>query len=462
MRSGFKKIVILATLSAILLSNSAFADNKDDFLSKLKNRYNSEKTDYYQLLNSISDQRNKLKALTEEKMTLSEQLDNIDKQTFITQNKLVETVNSVSETKNAIAQILSQIDVKKVAMDGQKDLLKDYIKIMYQEENSYFSVDKNGKVDSLKLLLSDGSVGNKVRQLNYLNLLSEAGAQMVDKLVSLGEELKIQESDLEIKHTELSDLQETLSNDKKQLEYEKVAKENLMKLTLGQEKLYSKLLKESEKEEYTMVQDVKDLSNAVSVVQQKMTEDGANFDPKEYMGLLDDRTRSLYDFMATAPTLNPEGLSWPVLPEKGISAYFHDSAYVGTFGVAHQAIDIPTYQASPIHAPADGVVFKTKDNGYGYSYIIVAHANGYSTVYGHVSDILVQEGDQVVQGQVIGLTGGMPGTKGAGYMTTGPHLHFELHKDGTPIDPLDYLPLSAFPTEYLKLLPERYLKRLAL
>lgn len=462
MKSGFKKIAILATVCALFLSNSAFADEKDEFLSKLKDRYNSEKTDYYQLLNSISDQRNKLKALTEEKMTLTEQLDNIDKQTFITQNSLRETINSVSETENAIIQILAQIDIKKVAMDAQKNLLSDYIKIMYREENSYFTIDEKGQVDAFKLLLSDGSVGTKMRQLNYLNLLNEAGQQMVDKLASLGDELKDQEANLEVKHAELAKLQENLANEKKQLEYEKIAKENLMKLTLGQEKLYSKLLEQSQKEQYTMVQDVKDLSSALEVVKQKIAEDGENFDPSQYIGLLDEKTRSLYDFISNAPMLNPEGLSWPVLPEKGISAYFHDSSYASTFGVAHQAVDVPVYQGSPIHAPADGIVYKTKDNGYGYSYVIVAHSNGYSTVYGHVSEILVHEGDQIVQGQILGLTGGMPGTKGAGYMTTGPHLHFELLKDGKHIDPLNYLPLSVFSAEDLQKLPEKYLSRISL
>ncbi|MFA6306098.1 MAG: peptidoglycan DD-metalloendopeptidase family protein [Candidatus Gracilibacteria bacterium] len=462
MKSGFKKITILATICALFISNSAFADEKEEFLSKLKDRYNSEKVDYYQLLNNISDQRNKIKALTEEKMTLTEQLDNIDQQSFITQNDLRETVEAVSETKNSIMQMAAQIEIKKVAMETQKSLLTDYVKIMYREENSYFSVDGNGQVDALKLLLSDGSVGSKMRQLNYLNLLSQAGAQMVDKLAGLGEELKTQEEGLVAKHAQLAALQESLANNKKQLEYERIAKENLLKLTLGQEKLYSKLLEQSQKEQYTMVQDVKELGDALRVVQQKIAQDGENFNPNQYSGLLDERTRSLYEFFSTAPLLNPEGISWPILPEKGISAYFHDSAYANTFGVAHQAVDIPVYQGSPIYAPADGVVYKTKDNGYGYSYVILAHANGYSTVYGHVSEILVQEGDRIVQGQILGLSGGMPGTQGAGYMTTGPHLHFELLKDGEHLDPLNYLPLNVFSAENLKLLPEKYLRRIEL
>lgn len=70
---------------------------------------------------------------------------------------------------------------------------------------------------------------------------------------------------------------------------------------------------------------------------------------------------------------------------------------------------------------------------------MIIHANGLSTVYGHVNKIFVSEGDFVVQGDPIGASGAMPGTCGSGPFTTGPHMHFEVRLNGIPVDPLGYL-----------------------
>ena len=82
------------------------------------------------------------------------------------------------------------------------------------------------------------------------------------------------------------------------------------------------------------------------------------------------------------------------------------------------------------------------DHGMGYNYLILKHP-GYATLYGHVLSFGVGEGQEVKEGQVIGQSGGRKGTPGAGEISTGPHLHFEIMVGGEHVDPLAHLPFMA-------------------
>jgi len=137
----------------------------------------------------------------------------------------------------------------------------------------------------------------------------------------------------------------------------------------------------------------------------------------------------------------PLRLMWPVEPLEGISAGFHDRDYLRQFGIPHTAIDIPVEQGSPVTAASDGVVEVIYEGESGYNYIILKHSGG-ATLYGHVSAFLVQEGQYVHRGDVIALSGGRPGTKGAGPISTGPHLHFEVIRGGVHRDPMGFLPAT--------------------
>jgi murein DD-endopeptidase MepM/ murein hydrolase activator NlpD len=133
------------------------------------------------------------------------------------------------------------------------------------------------------------------------------------------------------------------------------------------------------------------------------------------------------------------GFSWPVIGP--VAAHFHDAHYLEYFGIPHQGIDIVVPQGTPVTSATDGVVFLVKEGGLtGYTYVLIGHRGGYATLYGHLSRVAVSAGDDVAQGEVIGLSGGEPGSIGAGLMTTGSHLHFEVIERGENIDPESVLP----------------------
>lgn len=102
---------------------------------------------------------------------------------------------------------------------------------------------------------------------------------------------------------------------------------------------------------------------------------------------------------------------------------------------SHYGIDIATALNEPIGAFADGTtIFADWTNDYGWS-VILQHG-GYTTFYKHCSKILVREGEPIRRGQTIALTGN------TGLESSGAHLHFELWKNGIPLNPLDYIILN--------------------
>jgi murein DD-endopeptidase MepM/ murein hydrolase activator NlpD len=98
----------------------------------------------------------------------------------------------------------------------------------------------------------------------------------------------------------------------------------------------------------------------------------------------------------------------------------------------HAGIDISVPTGTPVRAAQEGtVVFAGYNGAYG-KVVKLDHAHGFSTLYAHNSRLLVYVGQSIEAGQVICLSGSTG-------RSTGPHLHFEVHKDGWPVDPLPYL-----------------------
>jgi murein DD-endopeptidase MepM/ murein hydrolase activator NlpD len=124
------------------------------------------------------------------------------------------------------------------------------------------------------------------------------------------------------------------------------------------------------------------------------------------------------------------GFIWPWYA--GVTQYFGEPE----LGSYHKGVDLEGAGSvgAPIVAAAAGTVILTAWDDYGLGYhVIIDHGNGFQTIYAHLSDIWVGQGQYVSQGEAVGALGS------TGY-STGPHLHFQINLYGSPVDPLAYLP----------------------
>jgi len=112
----------------------------------------------------------------------------------------------------------------------------------------------------------------------------------------------------------------------------------------------------------------------------------------------------------------------------------------------HAGLDFAAPQGTPIYATADGTVKQAGNTGDGYgNHIIINHGFSYETLYGHMFRIKARVGQRVKRGEVIGWVGSTG-------KSTGPHLHYEVHKNGKPLDPIYFFYNDLSPEQFDRML----------
>jgi murein DD-endopeptidase MepM/ murein hydrolase activator NlpD len=429
------------------------------FFDRIKTEINLSENSLMDINNQVGDANSKIQDTQEKISTLSDQLAGLDTQIKNSEDMINNVSAQIDRKQSEIDTLQYQIEQKKTEISFQKQTVLEYLKVIFKDQSGFNSMSENGsELNTLKLLLSDDTASENLRSLRYSEVLENQGKEIFEKLNTMVDEQETNQKILEVKKRTLQLLYIKLQEEKDGLGIQRQAKATLLEQTKGDQKIYEAMLAKSNAEEQDMLMEIDTLHKNMLFVQEKMKALGSNFNPDDYTKLLNaGSNKNLVEYLAGASGNNADFQpKWPINPGRGISAFYHEASYYSVFHMQHNAVDIRTPQNTPIHAPADGVVYRAQDNGYGYSYVMIAHAGGFMTLYGHVTKILVTEGQEVKAGDIIGLSGATPGTKGAGLYTTGPHLHFEILKDGVHVDPLDYMNLA-----YLQLdsLPEKYVAK---
>ena len=337
------------------------------------------------------------------KATLANQLSILENRLAQAALDIERTRTEIDRTNLEIKKVNLEIEQKDEEITRQKDHLGSVIRLMQRQD------DKS----TLEIFLLNGTLNEFLNQIKYLEDINKEISRSLDELKKFKAELEARQKELKGKNQELTSLKNELENKKFVLATDQQNKTYILDQTRSSEKEYQRLLNLARAEQQQAQADIVNLEKAVRAKIQKISGQELQF--------------------------NDAGFIWPVTRNM-IMATFHDPEYPFRYIFEHPAVDIRAAQGSSVRAAASGYVAIAKDAGKGYSYIMIVHGDGLATVYGHVSRIFVAPDEYVVQGQAIALSGGTPGTNGAGRLTTGPHLHFEVRLNGLPVDPQEYLP----------------------
>lgn len=381
------------------------ASSKQDLI-ELNKKIESKRQEVKQIERSINEYKRRIAGTKVEAISLSNQIGLLDN--HVAQVGL--DVELVEQKGEALALEIESLNVsieeKETVIEKQRDILSQLLRMLYiQEQRSY-----------LEVALTHDNLSQFYDNLQYLKTIDRSLGGSIASMKKHSLQLKSEREQREDRQIRYAALAKELEQKKKDLVEQQFAKEDLLAQTRSSELTFKSLIS-SLKSQYQRIEN--DITGIEQEVRRKLREQD------KFKNIEEDG-----DFI----------LSWPT-QSRYITARFRDPSYPYRHIFEHNAVDIRAAHGTPLKAAASGYVGRARhcDSASCYSYVMLVHSNGMSTVYGHMSRITVSQDQFVARGDVIGYSGGTPGTVGAGPFVTGPHLHFEVRKDGIPVNPIAYL-----------------------
>ncbi|MBE3581822.1 MAG: peptidoglycan DD-metalloendopeptidase family protein [Thermoanaerobacteraceae bacterium] len=317
--------------------------------------------------------------------------------------QLEELEAEIKAKEQEIQRLEAELEAAQARVDRAAEELAR-AEAMQQERIDLFcrrlkEIYQNGQVSYLEVLLQSTSFNDFVVRMELLGKIAENDMRLVEEIKAEMERIAAQKAALEAERDALAKLKRQADGERAVLASRQAEKQRLLARVEEEKKRVAQALDELEA-----------LSRQIAA-----------------------KIRAIQ--AQNRRQLGPRGTSdllWPLRGYTSISSPFgwriHPLLKTQRF---HSGIDIPAPMGTEVLAAEDGQVISTGFLGAYGNHIIIDHGGGFSTMYAHLSAILVREGQEVKRGQVIGRVGS------TGW-STGPHLHFETQLRGEPTNPLQY------------------------
>lgn len=358
--------------------------------------------------NKASQQQDQIDAAQAEKDKLLEELDGIV-------SDMEKTKKDIEAKQEEISKKADELDAARIDENNQYNSMKLRIQYMYENGNGQF----------IETLLESQSIAEFLSNAEYISQISEYDRNMLVEFQNIVAQVEDQQEELEAENAELEKLQTDLQDQQAELEGLISSKsEEIAGLESELSETNAKIaeLKAAAEEQARLQREAAALQNSTN------SGSGSGSGTGGTGGGGGNYTQGP---SYTAPSGG--GVLQNPCPSAYISSEFGGRQSPGGIGSTnHKGRDYAAASGTPIYAAASGTVTTVAfQSARGY-YVVINHGNGLSTLYQHCSAIYVSQGQSVSAGTNIAAVGSTGNS-------TGPHLHFEVHVNGTPVDPRLYL-----------------------
>ena len=393
----FKTRLVAALLSGVVLCGTPayiMAEDEDltnqlDSIQQQVNQQNAAKADAETVIGSVSEQ---LRQIEEQLRQATAELGTIKEQRVAVENDITLNERQLAEAQKRL--------------EGRESVFYKRVRDIYI----------NGRLSYLDVVIGSKDFSDFANRLEVLKRIIDSDITLINEIKKERADIEAHKQKLEADRAKLVELEKSAIAKQAEIEQKK-AERNVV-------------LQKAQNDRATAMQAIEELNASSAQVSAMLKERQAA------------RAAAAAAAAAAAQSSGGQGasdnwvqgtgqLGWPVSGEI-TSPYGYRVHPIWGTTIYHSGIDIGVDEGTPVHA-ADGgvVVWSGWMGGYGYA-VVIDHGNGLSTLYGHNSELAVDEGQSVAKGQVISYAGSTGNS-------TGPHVHFEVRVNGDPVDPMGYL-----------------------
>ena len=362
----------------------------------------------------INEEKQRLKKIEQQIKNTKDEINNLQKK----ERGYLETLHKIEkllrDTEKELQAIKKDLELaQKEIKQGEdelileKQILKEKTKLL---ENRLREVYKRGLTSYIEILFNSESFSDFLTRFRYIKNILSLDAEVINDIRQQMKKIENDKINLENREEILSLLKKEVEKEKENIEFSIKAKKSIINKINSQKEAYLKSLKELE-------QSSQEIKHIIERIYKQQKEDSRKTSQKE----------------VPTVTLKPKKgiLALPV-QGKLISGYGRQKNIEFNTYTFNSGIDISAPLGQVVHAAGSGEIIYTGNiKGYG-QIIIIDHGGRITTLYAHLSKILIDIGDKVKKGQSIGQVGDSGGVSST-------RLHFEVRVEGKPTDPMNWL-----------------------